>query len=76
MTVKQQESTVNFEEALKSLESIVHQMEGENLPLDEALKCFEKGVKLSHACQTLLKQAEQKIEIVQNSLDNLKKTPG
>jgi|688.fasta_scaffold752262_2 exodeoxyribonuclease VII small subunit len=74
MTGKQKESELNFEQALKSLESIVHEMESENLPLDQALTCFEKGVKLSQACQNLLKEAEQKIEIVQNSLDNLKKT--
>ena len=73
MAVKESRPTVNLEASLKSLEAIVHQMESENLPLEEALKCFEEGVKLSATCQTLLKEAEQKIEMVQNSLENLKK---
>lgn len=64
---------MNFEASIKELEKIVQQMEQEDLPLEDALKYFEKGVGLSAQCQKLLKEAEQKIEIVQNSLENLKK---
>lgn len=63
----------NFETSLKDLEKIVEQMEKPDLPLDEALKHFEEGVKLSQTCQKALDEAEQKIEKVQNSLE--KQTP-
>jgi exodeoxyribonuclease VII small subunit len=58
----------NFEAALKELDLIVQKMEQEDLHLEEALTHFEVGVKLSAHCQKILKAAEQKIEIVQNTL--------
>ena len=61
----------SFESALKELELIVQKMEQEDLPLEDALVQFEAGIKLSAHCQQILKTAEQKIEIVQNSLGNL-----
>ena len=63
----------NFETSLKELEKIVKQMEKPDLPLDEALKHFEEGVKLSQSCQKALDDAEQKIEKVQNAME--KQTP-
>ncbi len=63
------EPKLNFEASLKELEKITHQMEREDLPLEEALDYFEKGVRLSAQCQHYLKQAEQKITIIENSLE-------
>ena len=51
-----------FEKSLTDLESIVKALEKGELSLDHALKQFEKGIVLARNCQTLLAQAEQKIE--------------
>lgn len=52
----------NFEKSLEALEVIVSQLEKGDLPLEEALAQFEKGIALSKECQTLLTNAEFKIE--------------
>ncbi|XKM12757.1 exodeoxyribonuclease VII small subunit [Orbaceae bacterium ac157xtp] len=54
----------SFEETLHELESIVSKLEVGNLPLDQALNEFEKGVKLAKQGQTQLKSAEQRIQIL------------
>ena len=51
-----------FEKSLTDLESIVKALEKGELSLGDALKQFEKGIVLARNCQTLLAQAEQKIE--------------
>ena len=51
-----------FETAVKSLEAIVDKLEKGDTSLDDALKQFEKGIALSRACNTLLSEAEQKVE--------------
>lgn len=55
---------IDFEKALADLESIVDKLEQGDLPLDESLKAFERGVELTRHCQVALKQAEQKVEIL------------
>jgi exodeoxyribonuclease VII small subunit len=54
----------DFEEALAELESLVERLERGDLPLDEALKTFERGVELTRHCQASLKAAQQKVEIL------------
>jgi len=58
----------SFENSLKRLEEIVNKMEQGDLPLEEALACFEEGVKAAAGCQKLLREAELKIESLR--LDN------
>lgn len=53
-----------FEDALKKLEDIVRKMEAGDLPLEEALKSFEEGIKLIHFCQAKLDDAERRVEIL------------
>ena len=53
-----------FEKALEELENIVTKMEGSQLPLDETMKYFEKGKKLSNYCNKKLSEYEKKIEIL------------
>ncbi|AUD78106.1 exodeoxyribonuclease VII small subunit [Kangiella profundi] len=60
-------ANVNFESQLQELETIVEQLESGELPLDEALKVFEKGVKLSRQCQQLLADAEQKVTVLMDN---------
>ena len=50
-----------FETALQKLETIVEELEGSDLALDEALKKFEEGIKLSKICQRQLNETEQKV---------------
>jgi len=54
----------DFEQAMTELEALVERMERGELPLEEALKHFERGVELTGACQAALKAAEQKVEIL------------
>ena len=53
-----------FEESLTELEQLVDRMEQGNLPLEESLKLFERGVALTRGCQKALKDAEQKIHVL------------
>jgi exodeoxyribonuclease VII small subunit len=54
----------DFERSLAELEAIVDKLEAGDLSLDESLKQFERGVQLTRVCQSALKQAEQKVEIL------------
>jgi exodeoxyribonuclease VII small subunit len=54
----------DFEASLNELEKLVERLERGDLPLDEALKTFERGVELTRFCQTSLKAAQQKVEIL------------
>ena len=53
-----------FENSLKELEQIVRKLEDGDLALEESLKLFENGVKLSRECRERLNQAERRIEIL------------
>ena len=53
-----------FESAMKRLESIVHELESGDLSLDEALKKFQDGVKLSKFCSNKLDETERKVSIL------------
>ena len=54
----------DFELAMRDLEELVERLERGDLPLEESLAAFERGVMLTRACQTALKEAEQKVEIL------------
>ena len=56
----------NFEKALENLEQLVSSMESGELSLEDSLKAFETGIKLTRECQTALKKAEQKVQILVN----------
>lgn len=56
--------TPDFEQALAELEQLVERLERGDLPLDEALQTFERGVALTRQCQTSLKAAQAKVEIL------------
>ncbi len=53
-----------FESSLAELEKIVEQLENGDIPLEESLKLFESGVKLSRECRERLTEAERRIEIL------------
>jgi exodeoxyribonuclease VII small subunit len=54
-----------FEATLAELEALVSRMEAGDLPLDQALSHFERGVQLTRACQQQLQQAQQRVQILQ-----------
>ncbi len=60
------EKKLTFETALNELNDIVKKMEDEDIPLDEALKLFGKGIELTEKCNKILDDAKQKITIVEN----------
>jgi exodeoxyribonuclease VII small subunit len=53
-----------FEGALQKLEAIVKRLEDGNLSLEESLKAFEEGMRLSRFCAKKLDEAEKKVEIL------------
>ncbi|HJT21428.1 MAG TPA: exodeoxyribonuclease VII small subunit [Nitrospira sp.] len=55
---------VKFEQAMARLEAIVGELEKGDLPLDESLKIFEEGVRLSKNCLKILDEAERKVEVL------------
>ena len=57
----------NLEKSLADLENLVEELESGDLPLEKAMKKFEEGIKLTRGCQTALKEAEQKVEILLKS---------
>jgi exodeoxyribonuclease VII small subunit len=54
----------DLEKSLAELEKIVERLEAGDLSLDDSLKQFERGIALTRHCQTALRSAEQKVEIL------------
>jgi exodeoxyribonuclease VII small subunit len=61
---EQEQDELSFEDALTKLENNVRTLEVGELSLDESLKIFEEGMKLSKLCSAKLEDAEAKIEIL------------
>jgi len=59
-----EEAKIDFESALKELESLVSKMESGELSLDDSLKAFERGIELTRTCQSTLEAAELKIQML------------
>ena len=57
-------SLSKLEQTLEDLEQLVAKLEEGEMPLNQAVKEFERGIKLTRQCQAVLKDAEQKIEIL------------
>lgn len=60
---------VDFEKALNELEQQVHLLEGGELSLEDALKAFEAGIRLTRECQQALTEAEQKVQLLLEKAD-------
>ena len=63
---KKKQAKFDFEAALEELEELVSSMEDGELSLEESLQAFENGIKLTRECQTALKNAEQKVQVLLN----------
>jgi exodeoxyribonuclease VII small subunit len=68
-------SVPNFEVSLQRLEEIVDELEKGNVPLEQALKLFEEGLKLSSSCRKELEEAEGKVEILLRQNGKLQPEP-
>ncbi|MFO7667276.1 MAG: exodeoxyribonuclease VII small subunit [Desulfobacterales bacterium] len=55
---------LTFENAMKQLENIVHDLESGNLSLEDSIKKFEEGIKLSNYCSAKLDETEKRITIL------------
>lgn len=66
---------MKFEQALSDLEELVKSLENGQLPLEDAIQAFEKGVALKTVCEEKLKQAQIKIEKVMNKNGKVDITP-
>ncbi|WP_346837492.1 exodeoxyribonuclease VII small subunit [Microbulbifer sp. SAOS-129_SWC] len=73
MAAKKQAAT--FEQALEELEQLVERLEAGELPLDEALADFERGVKLTRECQQKLATAEQKVKVLMEENGSVRELP-
>jgi len=62
-----------FEDALNKLEKIVSKLEEGDIPLEESLKLFEEGIRLSRFCNQKLGEAEKKVEILLKGKDGMLK---
>jgi exodeoxyribonuclease VII small subunit len=63
-----------FEEALQQLEDAVEKLEQGELPLDQALDCFERGVQSANLCRKQLKAVEARLETLTSAADGTLKT--
>jgi exodeoxyribonuclease VII small subunit len=59
----------NFEERLERLEVLGEKIRKADIPLDEAIKAFEEGIKLARTLENDLEKIENRIEILMNSAD-------
>lgn len=66
----------NFEASIQELENLVRKLEQGEMPLEESLKAFERGVELTRSCQKSLRAAEQRVEqVIENSEGELESRP-
>ena len=73
--MSKEKKAVDFEQQLASLEDLVESLESGELSLEDSLKSFEQGIKVARDCQTALKSAEQKVEVLMRQGDSLVSQP-
>jgi exodeoxyribonuclease VII small subunit len=64
MAGRGKEREPSFEEAMKGLEEVVARLESGETPLEESIRLFEEGMKLSEVCRKRLDEADRKIELL------------
>ncbi len=62
---------LNFEQSMEKLEKIVQELENGDLNLDDSIKKFEEGMKISKDCNKFLEEAEKKITVLINENGNV-----
>jgi exodeoxyribonuclease VII small subunit len=74
-TMKQDKNLGQLEKSLAELEALVERLESGELSLQQALAEFERGVKLTRLCQSALKEAELKVEILLKNTEDAEPEP-
>ena len=69
------QSTPSFETAFASLQQIITQLENTELPLEEALKLYEEGKRLSDICSKLLETAQLRVETLSSTSTSTESEP-
>lgn len=64
MTTRKKAESLTFEQSMQELETLVTKMEQGDLPLEDALQSFERGIVLARHSQKKLQDAEQKVQIL------------
>ena len=64
---KTSDKEIDFEKTMQELEKLVERMEQGDLSLEQSLKDFERGVELTRLCQSALRDAEQKVQVLMKS---------
>ena len=67
--MSEKKDNISFEEALKDLERIVDELNNGDMELENAITAYEKGIKLKNICEERLKNAQERIELIQNQKD-------
>jgi len=67
MSGEKKVSEMSFEQALAGLSELVEKLESGELPLEESVAAFEQGVTLSRRCEALLDQADQRLQVLDNT---------
>ena len=65
-------SEKNFEDLMVKLEEITEKLENDKLSLDESVKLFEEGIKISKECNEKLEDAEKRITVLLKANDEIK----
>ena len=73
--VKVMKMNKNFEQSMKELEEIAAKLSDGDVSLDESVKLFEDGMKLSQNCQKMLEDAEKKVSILLAKDGEVQKEP-
>jgi exodeoxyribonuclease VII small subunit len=66
---------IHFESAIATLETLIEQMAKGNLSLEDSLRHFEQGISLTRQCQSVLKTAEQKVQLLIDQNNDFKTIP-
>jgi exodeoxyribonuclease VII small subunit len=75
MSTRENNGLGGLEKSLAELEALVARLESGDLPLEQALKEFERGVKLTRECQAALQDAEQQVEILLKKTEQAEPAP-
>jgi len=71
MTKKEENADITYEQAVLELESIVNMLESGDLPLEESIKAFEKGISLVRICNKKLDDIEKRITLLIEGKDGI-----
>ena len=64
--MSEKKDNISFEEALKDLEKIVDELNNGDMELEKAITAYEQGIKLKNICEERLRNAQERIELIQN----------